>query len=50
MQHSDRVNSMNTMRYINVEQAIFGEDNDRFHAKVAYSTEEACELVEVGYE
>lgn len=36
--------------YINVEQAVFNEANDEFHVKVTGSLEEACKLLEVGFE
>jgi integrase len=41
----------NTLIYINLEQALFGEsDNQEFHVKVAHNLEEACELIKVGFE
>lgn len=36
--------------YINLEQAVFEEVNDEFHVKVANTLEEACKLLEVGFE
>jgi len=36
--------------YINVEQAIFNEDDQQFHVKVASSVAEASKLLEVGFE
>lgn len=36
--------------YINVEQAIFNEDDQQFHVKVASSVAEATKLLEVGFE
>jgi len=36
--------------YINVEQAIFNDADDEFHVKVAANLEEACKLLEVGFE
>ena len=36
--------------YINLEAALFQATTDEFHAKVAENTEEACRLVEVGFE
>ena len=40
----------NTLIYINLEQAVFGESNNQeFHVKVAHNLEEACELVKVGF-
>ena len=40
----------NTMKYINIEQAIFTESEDKFHVKVADSLEDERKLLEVGYE
>ena len=40
----------NTMVYINLEQALFKADNDKFHVKVAHNVDEACELIEAGFE
>jgi hypothetical protein len=36
--------------YINLEQAIFKTENDGFQVRVAHNVDEACELVEVGFE
>jgi hypothetical protein len=36
--------------YINMEQAEFNEENDEFHVKVTGTLEEACKLLEVGFE
>ena len=36
--------------YINIEQAIFNEQDDEFHVKVASTLEEACKLLEIGFE
>jgi integrase len=36
--------------YINMEQAIFSENDQDYHVKVASSLEEACKLLEVGFE
>jgi len=38
------------MVYINLEVALFTDRNDEFHVAVAKTTEEACKLVEVGFE
>jgi hypothetical protein len=38
------------MIYINTEQAVFQTKNDEFHVKVAYTLDEACKLLEVGFE
>ena len=43
-------NIQNTLRYINLEQAIFKETTDQFHVKVVDSIDDACKLLEVGYE
>ena len=43
-------NIQNTLRYINLEQAIFEESSDKFHVRVVDSIEDACELLEVGYD
>ena len=40
----------NTMRYIQLEKALFNSGNDQFHVKVARNVEEACALVEVGFD
>jgi len=40
----------NTMRYIQLEKALFNAGNDQFHVKVAKNVEEACALIEVGFE
>jgi len=36
--------------YINIEQAVFNDADDEFHVKIAASLEEACKLLEVGFE
>ena len=41
---------MSTMIYINLERAIFASENDEFNARIAENLEEACKLVEVGFE
>jgi integrase len=43
-------NIQNTMVYVNLDRAIFTSKNDEFHAKVAKNAEEACKLVQVGFE
>lgn len=40
----------NTMLYIQVEKALYGEENDEFTVKVAKTIEEAKELLEAGFE
>jgi integrase len=39
-----------TLIYIDLEIALFKEINDGFHVKVATTVEEACQLIEVGFE
>jgi hypothetical protein len=41
---------LSTDIYINIEHAIFNEVNGEFHVKVASTLEEACKLLEVGFE
>jgi hypothetical protein len=36
--------------YINMDQAIFNENDQEFHVRVADSLVEACKLLEVGFE
>ena len=43
-------NIQNTLRYINLEQAIFKDCIDQFHVKVADSIDDACKLLQVGYD
>jgi len=43
-------NIQNTLRYINLEQAIFKDTTDKFHVRVVDSIEDACKCLEVGYE
>ena len=38
------------MIYIDLEKAIYGSTIDEFIVKVATTVEEACNLVEVGFE
>ena len=40
----------NTMRYIHLERALFTQESDEYNVKVAKTVEEACKLVEVGFE
>ncbi len=40
----------NTLIYINLEKALFQNADDEFHVKVAQSLEEACKLLEGGFE
>jgi hypothetical protein len=39
-----------TMIYITLENALFQNVTDEFHVKTAKTVEEACNLVEVGFE
>lgn len=41
---------MSTQIYINMEQALFSDNNQEFHVKVAENLEEACKLLEVGFD
>jgi integrase/recombinase XerD len=41
---------LSTDRYITIEQAIFNDVNDEYHVKTAANIEEACRLLEVGFE
>jgi integrase len=44
-------NIKSTMQYINLEAAIYhGGNVDDFHVKVADTLEEACKLIETGFE
>ena len=45
--HRDR---RNTLIYINLEKALFQNADDEFHVKVAQNLDEACKLLEVGFE
>jgi integrase len=40
----------NTLIYINLEKVLFQNTDDEFHVKVAQSLDEACKLLEVGFE
>jgi integrase/recombinase XerD len=39
-----------TLIYINLENSLFQSTDDEFHVKVAQSLDEACKLLEVGFE
>ena len=39
-----------TMVYITLENALFHSMNEEFHVKTAKTVDEACELVELGFE
>ena len=43
-------NVNNTLVYIDLEHAIFRSGNDEFTVKVANTPEEACQLIEVGFD
>jgi len=43
-------NIQNTLIYITIENALFTDINDEFHVRTAKTIEEACKLVEVGFE
>jgi len=43
-------NIQNTMIYINLESALFHEANDEFAVRVAKTLDEACSLVEAGFD
>lgn len=45
-----RARLTSTQIYINMEQALFSENDQEFHVKVAENLEEACKLLEVGFE
>jgi len=40
----------NTLIYVNIEQATFQNVNDEFHVATATTVEDACRLVEAGFE
>jgi hypothetical protein len=40
----------NTLIYVNIEQALFQNTNEEFHVVTAKTAEEACRLIEVGFE
>jgi len=40
----------NTLIYINLEKALFQDADDEFHVKLAQNLDEACKLLEVGFE
>ena len=39
-----------TLIYIDLEKALFNETDDSFIVKIAETLEEACKLLEVGFE
>ena len=43
-------NAMSTQVYINMEQALFAGSANEYHTKIALNPEEACKLLEVGFD
>jgi site-specific recombinase XerC len=43
-------NINNTLIYINLERAVFKTSNNEFTVKAVKTLEEACKLLEVGFE
>ena len=43
-------NVENTMIYVTIEQSAFQTESDEFTSKVAHDADEACELIETGFE
>lgn len=43
-------NIQNTMVYINLEKAAFTITDEQFHVCVAKTVDEACKLVQLGFE
>ena len=41
---------LNTQKYIHLEKLLFDQQSDEFNVKVAKTVDEACKLVEVGFE
>jgi hypothetical protein len=39
-----------TLIYINIENSLFLNTDDEFHVSVAHDLNEACKLLEVGFE
>lgn len=44
------VNIQNTLIYVHLEHALFANTSEEFHVKAAKTTEEAKQLLEVGFE
>jgi len=40
----------NTLKYIDLEANVFGIGEDQFTVKVATTAQEACKLIEVGFD
>jgi len=43
-------NIQNTAIYITLENSVFQSENDDFHVAVAKTLDEACKLLEVGFD
>jgi len=41
---------MSTQIYINMEQALYSGSANEYHTKIALNPEEACKLIEVGFD
>ena len=50
MQFLGHKNIKNTLLYIQLAEVIFNEVSDQFTARVAKTVEEACALVEAGFD
>ena len=50
MQFLGHKNIKNTLKYIQLEEALFKEQNEEFICKIAKTIEEAKELIELGFE
>ena len=50
MQFLGHKNIKNTLKYVQLEEALFKEQNKEFVCKVAKTIEEAKELIELGFE
>ena len=50
MQFLGHKNIKNTLKYVQLEEALFKEQNEEFICKVAKTIEEAKELIELGFE
>ncbi len=42
--------SDNTLLYVQLDEKLFKEDNDNFITHVAHNVQEACRLIETGFE
>ena len=50
MQFLGHKNIKNTLKYVQLEEALFKEQKEEFVCKVAKTIEEAKELIELGFE